>query len=448
MNYVSELQNHAALSGIEIPNDFPMDGTLFRFSPNGSKNKDGYLSYFINTDGSHVCVYGDWKNHPPGNDFRWCNRDQAEMSAKDRKAFDKVIREARARAEKQRDAEYAAAAKKARGIWEKAKSAEPNHPYLLAKKINPHGIKQWGNALAIPVRAATGQVSSLQYITPDGEKKFMPGGKVAGGCFSIKGNQDVLYIAEGFATGSSIHEITGQTTIVAFNCHNLVKVAEAAREKYPDRQIIIAADNDQFTKGNPGIKAAMGAKGKTNASVAVATFKDVSGKPTDWNDLFLLEGPDEVRRQLLGDVPMDDTERSKDRMRFRFVRVSDIKITPPEYTIDGLLEKNSLVESFGDPGCGKSLNAIDMSCCIATGTPYNGRPAKHGPVGYIAGEGQNGLGLRFMAWAIRHEMDLSSIDQLFVSTVPVALSEKKQLDAIIKAPVALDNGNVTINGMR
>lgn len=61
------LQEHAAANGITITDNFPMDGSIFRFSTNGSNNKDGYLTYFINSDGSRVCRYGDWANHPPGN---------------------------------------------------------------------------------------------------------------------------------------------------------------------------------------------------------------------------------------------------------------------------------------------------------------------------------------------------------------------------------------------
>ena len=66
-------------------------------------------------------------------------------------------------------------------------------------------------------------------------------------------------ICEGYATGASIHEATGHAVICAMNSGNLSEVAKAARELWPQREIIVAADDDQFTDGNPGLTKATAA---------------------------------------------------------------------------------------------------------------------------------------------------------------------------------------------
>jgi hypothetical protein len=62
---------------------------------------------------------------------------------------------------------------------------------------------------------------------------------------------------------------------------------------------------------------------------------------------------------------------------------------------------------FGDPGGGKSFVAIDIACCVATGSAWHGHQVKQGAVFYIAGEGHNGLARRFKAWELGNSISLS-----------------------------------------
>jgi putative DNA primase/helicase len=82
------------------------------------------------------------------------------------------------------------------------------------------------------------------------------------------------------------------------NSGNLLAVARALRAKWPQREIIISGDNDQFRDGNPGVIKATEAAKAIDAKLAVPQFEDLSTKPTDFNDLAALERLDEVRRQL------------------------------------------------------------------------------------------------------------------------------------------------------
>lgn len=83
---------------------------------------------------------------------------------------------------------------------------------------------------------------------------------------------------------------------MAFNGGNLKAVALALRAKYPDLRIIIAADDDHQTEGNPGMTKAQAAAQAVGAGVAVPTFP--AGRPdkaTDFNDLHQLAGLNVVK---------------------------------------------------------------------------------------------------------------------------------------------------------
>jgi putative DNA primase/helicase len=82
-----------------------------------------------------------------------------------------------------------------------------------------------------------------------------------------------LIVCEGFATGASIHECTDHAVAVAFNAGNLEAVAVALRSKYPALKIIIAADDDHQTPGNPGMTKATAAVQATGSALAVPVFK-------------------------------------------------------------------------------------------------------------------------------------------------------------------------------
>ncbi|MCZ7655394.1 MAG: toprim domain-containing protein [Rhodocyclaceae bacterium] len=105
-------------------------------------------------------------------------------------------------------------------------------------------------------------------------------------------------MAEGYATGASLHEATGHAVAVAFDCGNLKPVAEALRAKYPEARLIVCADNDQFTEGNPGVTKGREAVEAAGAGLAVPEFADLAGEPTDFNDLAQREGGAKVREAI------------------------------------------------------------------------------------------------------------------------------------------------------
>jgi len=144
---------------------------------------------------------------------------------------------------------------------------------LLHKGIKANGTRLYRDALVIPMRAG-GVLHSLQFIGPDGDKKFLSGGRVLGCYFSIGTTKGALALAicEGFATGASTHEATGYPVAVAFNAGNLLAVAKVMRDKFPDLPLILCADDDSQTAGNPGLTKATEAALAVDGLLAVPDF--------------------------------------------------------------------------------------------------------------------------------------------------------------------------------
>lgn len=154
-----------------------------------------------------------------------------------------------------------------RQTWATSQPANPEHPYLLRKQVGAFGIRQRGEALLIPIRDVSGQLQALQYIYAV-KREMADGGLSDKQIFGSKrGNfhhigkpetpTDTVYICEGYATGATIHQITGQCVVIAFDAGNLTPVGQAIRTRYPQAELVFCADNDVGVKAgniqNPGV---------------------------------------------------------------------------------------------------------------------------------------------------------------------------------------------------
>jgi putative DNA primase/helicase len=154
----------------------------------------------------------------------------------------------------------------------------------------------------IPVRGCDGILRGLQFIGPDGAKRFKTGTEVTGGYHAFgKSQGNTILICEGLATGATLHEVTDLPVAVALNAGNLRHVAEALRDKNPEWRLIVCADDDHTTEGNPGLTKATEAAQVVNGLLAIPAFPDNRGpKDTDFNDFARLAGPEAVRACIEG----------------------------------------------------------------------------------------------------------------------------------------------------
>lgn len=295
VNDRSEFLSFCANRGITIPVSAPaFDGKVHRFHNDGDKkgSQNGYYIGFESIFANRVYCYatvGSWKT---GEQHTYKSGNENELSPQQQQAFRQQRDAARQAYQHERESVQTRAAFQCHGIWQAARLKGIQHPYLTLKAVGAYGIGLVRDRLLIPVRALNGQLTSLQFIFPDGRKVFKSGGRVKGCCHRFGVPIDnTIYIAEGYATGATIHQITGHAVAIAFNARNIIEVAKNLRSKYPDYDLVIAADNDRFTTGNPGVTCARQAADITGAEILIPNFPEgVNG--TDFNDLMQLEVSD------------------------------------------------------------------------------------------------------------------------------------------------------------
>ena len=266
-----------------LPGDICPDGKVHRC---GTKDKPSSKNgWYVLHESGQTGSYGDWRS---GLKKNWrCNGKNPKMvfSFKEH--------------EKKRKRQTAEAIQSAHSFIKKLPQADSGNPYLKRKGVSAcPGLKAYSNDLIVPVYGSDGKVLSFQRIDPDGGKKFKAGAPVSGGFFPIRGEKGgALYICEGLATGLSIYEATKQKTVLcAFSANNLTHVAQMARKRYPDRIIILCADNDKITEektgNNPGIESA------TEAAISIDGLLAVPNSPGDFNDFHMSKGKDAVQKCL------------------------------------------------------------------------------------------------------------------------------------------------------
>jgi putative DNA primase/helicase len=260
-------------SGLDLTNT----AAFQRLRLTGSKKKSAWVK--VHQVDPLVASLGNWK--------AGISETYAEASKRQRRTFFRSAPTAK----KDANDDHRIAARKAWSQWATAAEADPVHPYLAGKKILPHGIRQFGELLLIPMVDEFERLHSLQRINATGEKRFFPGGRVGGMHYLIGEVSDRLLLCEGFATGATLHEATGLPVAVCFSAGNLQPTGYALRRIFPRQRFTYAGDNDQ-TAGNPGLTSARKAAESTGDDLMVPRFNSDSG--TDWNDYSQLYGNDAI----------------------------------------------------------------------------------------------------------------------------------------------------------
>jgi len=259
------------------------DGSIHRFHVPGDKRGTFNGWYILHADHLATGCYGSWKD--AGTWRNWQSRKPADYLEAE------LLRQRTEEAKRQREAEQhqrnQSTAEYARQQWANAHRAEADHPYLVSKGIKPHTLRQSGDVLLVPLYYG-GQLVNLQRIYPDGNKRFLKGGMVKG-CYSPIGSIEPgkpLYTCEGWATGATIHEETGNAVACAMNCGNLLEVGQRLQYRHPDAVLIIAGDSDRQTEGNPGKTAAIKAAAALGCGLVLPPFPDNAPLTlSDFNDL-------------------------------------------------------------------------------------------------------------------------------------------------------------------
>lgn len=223
-----------------------------------------------------------------------------------------AIRQVEKARQQQREATERAAAQAAADFWTKSTRANPDHAYLQAKRLEPFGVRQSGRELLVPMMDGAFRIWNVQRIRPDGFKLFGKDARTKGlfwphGAHQPDGSPLVgpLVIGEGYATMAAIHMATGHGVIAALSASNLLAVGRIMRRLFPNRQLVIAADDDAHLAQNKGIEAAGKVARAVGACLAVPVpagpERDSQARAVDFADLPRNQVAERIAAALAGE---------------------------------------------------------------------------------------------------------------------------------------------------
>lgn len=313
--------------GQVLPDDPPsaaelrLDGKRHYF---GKRKKSWYRLREIRSHGGTTVVVGAFGNFRSaangGGDWR-VDVDWKGISDEERARL-QVQRQAAAEADRvarERDAELASLT--AADLWRRGKP-DGRSPYLERKGVQGEACRYLADgSLLVPLLRydlpREQALKAVQRIYP-GPRKHRATGEDLPDKVYTRGFQkprcslrlgpgevpdgDPILVAEGYATALTIRMATDRTLTVfmALDAGNLEHVCKMLRELYPQRRLLICADDDWRTEGNPGRAAAKKAARELDACDLVWPVfgADRQDKDTDFNDLHARRGLDVVRAQL------------------------------------------------------------------------------------------------------------------------------------------------------
>jgi putative DNA primase/helicase len=190
-----------------------------------------------------------------------------------------------------------------------------------------------------------------------------------------------IFVAEGYATATTVHEVSSRPCVIAYSVNNLPIIVGQLREANgPAQDIVIVADNDAS-----GV-------GRNKADEASAKYGGRIVMPPN-------EGDTDDYYQSGGDLsallfpPIDDWLVQADAF--------SEQPAPVRWQIKNWLQSEALIMVHGPSGGGKTFMVLDMVMTIASKGVVNewfGNKARHGTIVYLAGEGHHGLRGRVAAW--------------------------------------------------
>ena len=191
------IQDAMASAGLHAhkPIDLPASGKIVRFRLEGDKSgsRNGWAVQHAVYGGGFFGAFGSWKT---GESHTWNSPTTQPKTFADRLENKQRAQALREAVIKEREAVQAEARAKATKLWSSAKPASNAHAYLQRKRVNSYGLRQLRDMLLIPARDVHGTLHTLQFISADGSKRFLTGGRITGCYFAIGKPVDRLLLAE------------------------------------------------------------------------------------------------------------------------------------------------------------------------------------------------------------------------------------------------------------
>jgi putative DNA primase/helicase len=357
-------------AGIRPPAEIKIDGLLHRFCAD-DKHRDLSAWYVFYADGIPAGSFGDWRL---GIKQNWHAPQMQSLNGSEALEHQKRVYQLHQIHEAVDQERALEAANYAQKLWAQAGVASSYHPYLLKKGVQAHGIREYQGKLVIPVQQGD-QLQSLQWIEANGTKRFLKGAKVKGGFFTLGTPNGVVCLCEGYATGASLFEATGHAVVIAFHAGNLKPVATLLGQQFHEAKLIICADDDRSTPGNPGLTQAKEAAELVAGVFTVPHFgSDCRQKMSDFNDLHQSSGIEAVQKVIERAIQRAQDQLvcdpSKRPIRTYLECLADTTLACvtwlwPEWLAAGMFHLLA-----GAPATGKTTLALHIAAIISSGAQW------------------------------------------------------------------------------
>ena len=251
--------------------------------------------------------------------------------------------------------------------------------YLKNKQvIAANGLKadERGNVV-IPLFNADGEFRTLERIWSDGSKHLEKDGQAWGSFFVVGGqlkDGDNLLYAEGYATAASISEAINQPVIMTVNAGNMVEVAGRLKDTFPNSTHYFLADNDIYKDENVGLEKATEAAELTAGHVLVPAFSNPKEGLTDYNDLHVSEGLEQVRLQVEGAI---NQMNRVDTMPTDNPNITDVNHSSTDSAAVAAPENAAPVASA--PAAAEPVEAAPVASAPAAAEPEEAAPVASAP---------------------------------------------------------------------
>ncbi|HGE6235597.1 TPA: LPD7 domain-containing protein [Klebsiella pneumoniae] len=300
--------------------------------------------------------------------------------------------------------------------------------YLKNKQvIAANGLKadERGNVV-IPLFNADGEFRTLERIWSDGSKHLEKDGQAWGSFFVVGGqlkDGDNLLYAEGYATAASISEAINQPVIMTVNAGNMVEVAGRLKDTFPNSTHYFLADNDIYKDENVGLEKATEAAELTAGHVLVPAFSNPKEGLTDYNDLHVSEGLEQVRLQVEGAI---NQMNRVDTMPTDNPNITDVNHSSTDSAAVAAPEKAAPVAST--PAAAEPVEAAPVASTPAAAEPVEAAPVASAPVAAEAVEA---------APVASAPADAEAVEAAPVASAPAA-AEAVEAASVASAPAAAE----------
>ena len=298
---------------------FPLDGKFHHFK-NGKKEPNsshiwacGYSWEFKGNTYQYVTA-GDWRD---GSKVTIRSYEADKITKAERTNATEHIKRVEEETKRIKNEAHDDCKLKWETIFKEQLVESPTHPYLIFKKSdsNYRARVRNSNTLLVPIENPQfGFVGCQQIFKPsknaDGSpytsskylKIFTKGLRIQGSYSRLTNfdlaKTDLIYLAEGYATCTSVYQAIKKPTICCFNAGNIIPAIANIKSVNPNIKIIIAGDNDHQNKKNPGkYYANLASKQFSNVIYRLPNFDNGDGL-TDFNDLHVCESLEKVSEQL------------------------------------------------------------------------------------------------------------------------------------------------------